>query len=132
MRPLALRPFWLAIAWFGVGCALVFSLWPGGAPLPFHVWDKIEHATGYFLLTSWFAGLYRRERYARLGLGCLLLGILIELLQGLTPTRSMELGDALANATGISVALGAAYVGLGGWAEFVERCLGVTPRAVAP
>lgn len=130
MRPLTFRWFWLGVAWFGVGCALVLSLWPGGVPLPVHVWDKIEHAVGYFLLTGWFTGLYRRERYPRLGLGCLLLGILIELLQGLTPTRSMELGDLAANGVGIVTALALAYLGLGAWAETLERVVVVGPRGL--
>ena len=129
MRPLALRGLWLAIAWLGVGCALVFSLWPGGAPLPIHVWDKIEHGVGYCVLTLWFAGLYRRERYGRLALGCVLLGVLIELLQGLTLTRSMELGDLAANGVGITAAMALALAGLGGWAETVERVLGLGRHA---
>jgi len=120
---------WVAVAWLGVGCAIALSLWPGGAPLPVHVWDKIEHAVGYFALTLWFAGLYQPAHYARLAVGSLLLGILIELLQGLAPTRTMELGDLLANTVGVAGAILLAALGLGGWAQGIERMLGLAPRA---
>lgn len=129
MRPLALAGLWVAIAWFGVACAIVLSLWPGGAPLPIHVWDKIEHCVGYFILTLWFTGLYPRERYPRLALGCLWLGILIELLQGFAPTRTMELGDLAANGVGVGLAMLLALLGAGGWAQAIERLLGYAPRA---
>ena len=129
MRPLALAGLWVAIAWLGVACAITLSLWPGGAPLPIHVWDKIEHCVGYFMLTLWFTGLYPRERYPRLAVGCLLLGITIELLQGLTPTRTMELGDLAANGVGIALAMACAVLGAGGWAQGIEQLLGLAPRA---
>jgi len=55
-------------------------------------------------------------------------GILIEGLQALTPTRSAEFGDVLAEVVGIAVAIGLARAGLGGWALRVERLLGLAPR----
>jgi VanZ family protein len=116
-------PVWAGIAWIGVALALILSLWPGGAPLPFRLWDKLEHALGYFILTLWFMGLYPRARYPQLALGAFLLGIGIELLQAFTPTRAMELGDAAANALGIGLAWLIAWAGLGGWAARVERRL---------
>ena len=120
---------WAGIAWLGVAMAITLSLWPGGAPLPFHLWDKIEHALGYLILTLWFMGLYPKTRYPQLALGAFLLGIGIELLQAFTPTRSMELGDAAADALGIGVAWLIAWAGLGGWAARVERLIG--PAAAA-
>jgi VanZ family protein len=128
MLPLRLAGFWAAIGWLGVGTALVLSLWPHGVPLPFHVWDKFQHVGGYFILTSWFLGICRRERYGRVALACFVLGVAIELLQGLTPTRSAELGDVFANSIGIAAALLLAWLGLGGWAARLERLAGLVPR----
>ncbi|MEI8299307.1 MAG: VanZ family protein [Pseudomonadota bacterium] len=128
MLPLRLGRFWAAVGWAGVLAGLVLSLWPGGVPLPVQVWDKIQHATGYFLLTSWFTGFYPRRRYLLIGTACVLLGVCIEGLQALTPTRTAELGDACANAVGVALALVLAYAGLGGWAARVERLLGLAPR----
>jgi VanZ family protein len=112
----------------GVGCALAFSLMPGGPPMPVHVWDKVEHLTGYFVMMAWFTGLYPPERYPAIALRLVLFGILIEGLQALTPTRTAELGDALANATGIGLAYLAARAGLGRWALGLERLIGLGPR----
>ena len=118
---------WAGLAWFGVALALILSLWPGGAPVPFHLWDKLEHAIGYLFLTLWFMGLYPKIRYPQLAVGAFLLGIGIELLQTLTPTRSMELGDAAADALGIGLAWLIAWAGLGGWALRVERWMEPSP-----
>ncbi len=107
---------------------LVLSLWPNGAPLPFHVWDKLQHASGYFLLAGWFAGIYPRRRYLAIGIGCICLGAAIEVLQGFTATRTAELADAAANAVGVAVAIALAYAGLGGWAPRLERLIGLAPR----
>jgi VanZ family protein len=115
---------WAGIAWIGVALALILSLWPGGAPLPFHLWDKLEHAIGYLILTLWFMGLYPKARYPQIALGALLLGIGIELLQAPAPTRSMELGDAAADAVGIGLAWLLAWTGMGGWASRIERWIG--------
>ena len=128
MLPLRLRAFWATVGWAGVVAGLVLSLWPGGAPMPFHVWDKIQHATGYFVLATWFTGAYPRSRYPLIGVGCVLLGIAIEGLQALTPTRTAEVADAFANTVGVTAALILAYAGIGGWAARIERLLGLVPR----
>lgn len=127
MLPLRLAPWWAAIGWLGVVLALVLSLWPGGVPMPWPIWDKIQHGTGYTLITLWFTGLYPRDRYPRIGGACFLLGVCIELLQGLTPTRTADVLDALANGVGVSVGLLFAYTLLGGWALRVERLVGLAP-----
>jgi VanZ family protein len=131
MLPLRLKPVWAAVGWLGVALALVFSLWPGGVPLPFRIWDKIQHASGYTILTLWFAGLYPRRRLPVIGLACFALGVAIELLQALTPTRSAEVADACANGLGILVALAIARAGAAGWAQKVEHALGLAPPAAA-
>ncbi|MCZ8131405.1 MAG: VanZ family protein [Steroidobacteraceae bacterium] len=129
MLDLRLARLWALIGWVGVLAAVVVSLWPGGVPLPAQVWDKVQHGTGYALLTLWFTGLYPRGRYLLIGVACCLLGIAIEALQGLTATRSTEAADVLANSTGIAVALALAYTTvLGGWAQRVERLAGLEPR----
>lgn len=128
MLPLRLAPVWAAVGYVGVALALALSLWPGGAPLPVHLWDKIQHGAGYALLTLWFTGLYPRDRYLRIGLACFLLGAAIEALQGFTETRSMDARDLVANSVGISTALALAYFAFGGWAQRVERLFGLAAR----
>lgn len=130
MLPLRYAWAWRLAGWLGVVTSLVVSLWPGGVPLPIDVWDKIEHSSGYLLLALWFLGLYPRDRYPRVAFACFLFGVLIELLQGLTPTRSMDPADVAANAVGIAFALGLAYAGLGGWAARIERLAGAPPSTM--
>lgn len=128
MLPLRLAPVWAALGYLGVVLALVLSLWPNGPPLPFHLWDKIQHSAGYALLTLWFTGLYPRNQYLRIGFACFLLGLAIEGLQGTTATRSMDARDLVANSVGIAAALVLAYLVVGGWAQRVERVLGLATR----
>ena len=121
MLPLGLHSLWLA----GGTAGAALSLWPGGAPLPFAVWDKAQHVTGYFLLTVWFTGICGRDRYLMIGVACFAFRVAIEGLRALTATRSAELADTLANGVGIVIALAASYLGAGGWASRAERLLGV-------
>ena len=123
-----MRWLWAAGGSAGAALGLVLSLWPGGAPLPIHVWDKLQHAVGYFLLVLWYTGIYPRSRDRAIGAGALAFGILIEGLQALTATRSAEFGDVAAEVVGIALALGLARAGLGGWAARLERWLGFVPR----
>ena len=122
---LALRyaRFWAAMAWLGIGLAIFLTVLPTGAsPVP--VGGRLQHITGYFIMTSWFTGIYPRARYPLIGLGCLLFGGGMEMLQIFSPTRHPAVKDALTNGIGIGLALGAAYAGLGGWATRIERLLG--------
>jgi VanZ family protein len=128
MLPLRLARVWLLAGWAGVLTAVIASLWPGGVPMPVNVWDKVQHALGYFLLTLWFVGLYPREKYLRIAAACFALGLFIELLQGLSETRSMQLSDVVANTAGIAVAVLLGYLLVGGWALQVERLAGLAPR----
>jgi len=118
---------WGAVAWFGVGLGIVLSLLPAGTtPVP--LGGTTQHLAGYFVLTSWFLGIYPRARYLQIGLGFFLYGGAMELLQNLSPTRHPALQDALTNGVSIVAALALAYAGAGGWAVRVERLLGVGPR----
>ncbi|MEA2557731.1 MAG: hypothetical protein QOG88_1269 [Actinomycetota bacterium] len=100
-------------------CVLV-TLWfsfveapPGGSS--FDGADKVGHALAYFAtsLSFLFAAVWRPRRgdgrYVRRAMwvpvGAVAFGALIEVLQGLTPTRSPEIGDILAEAAGAGLAL---------------------------
>ncbi len=78
--------------------------------------DKVGHAIAYFAttLSFLFAAVWRpgrgEGRYPRVGMwfpmGAVGFGVLAEVLQGLTPHRSPELNDVLAEAVGAVLALG--------------------------
>lgn len=121
-----LRVWWWAVGWVLVALILYGTLAPSGDVPNLHVWDKLEHATAFFGVTFWFAGLIRRSRYPALGAWMVLLGVAIEIAQGTMGfNRDMDIHDVYADATGIACALVLVYAGLGGWMVYIERRLGL-------
>lgn len=105
MRVLRLRKVWLAVGWFAV-CILIYeSLTPSPPSLPeFPLADKLTHFLVYTLIMLWFGFVYSPgKKYSLLGLSLILLGVILELLQGAGGNRSMEVSDASANALGVLV-----------------------------
>lgn len=101
------RTIWLSIGWFMLGIVWIMSLIPVPEPLNIEVnhIDKIEHFVAYFFLMSWFAQLYKknttRNKYA---VGLIIMGIVIEILQGLSKVRMFDPFDMLANTAGVLLA----------------------------
>jgi VanZ family protein len=107
MAPLAPNPWSLRFWWAWLAFITIGSLVPAGlvdAVLPAQiVWDKLRHALGYAVL-GWIPMAVRPWlRHARLYLALAIAwGFVIELLQTLTPTRSFELADVVANTLGVA------------------------------
>jgi VanZ family protein len=113
MVPSTLKPLRRPYVWLGLWCCaialtIVASLLPafllpevpaGG--------DKAEHFGGYFLLAAAAVQLFSTRRaLLRAGVGLVLLGIGLEIAQGLlTTTRQMDPWDALANSIGVLAGL---------------------------
>ena len=104
LKPLRRPRLWLGLWWFAIALVVVASLLPafllpdvpaGG--------DKLEHFGGYFLLAAAAVQLYAtRPSLPRAAIGLVLLGIGLEVAQGLlTTTRQMDVYDALANSAGV-------------------------------
>jgi VanZ family protein len=89
---------WKVVSWLGVITALVLSLIPPFMDERGHT-DKYVHLAGYAVLMFWWAQVVVRERW-KLAVAVLALGIVIELLQGLTPHRQPDVFDALADGAG--------------------------------
>ena len=128
MLPLRFPRLWLALGWAAVVFAIVVCLLPMSELPTVNASDKTEHFTAYLLLSLWFAGIYPRARYWIIAIGLCVLGVLIEFAQG-----AMHLGrhadpmDVVANSTGIVAGLTVCWLGLGGWAQWVE---GLVSKAV--
>ena len=116
----------LAALWYGCGLLLLalvalLSLVPVSADAP-RVNDKLLHFLIYTMLSSWFSLLANGRR--GLGLvvtGLVAFGLAIEALQGMTPHRSAELADAVANSLGVLVGLGVFFTGLPRLLRALER-----------
>ena len=105
-----MRSLWLGIGWLGVVAALVLSLGPATPDGAENHADKLVHLAGYATLMYWWSQLYvTLAQRMRVGAALVLLGILIEGLQGLTPTREPDAWDVLANTIGILI---------GGWIAY--------------
>jgi VanZ family protein len=128
-QPRKLRLWWL---WWAAGWALL--LLTVNESLQRHVWqvaeiiawDKAKHFAGYFLLTTWFTGVARRNRYVLVGALLIAFGGGLEIAQGMMHEgRRADWLDFLANSLGVGSAVTVAMVGLGNWMVWIEKLLRV-------
>ena len=122
--PLRYPRLWLVGGWMLIGLAVLASLSPV-QDLP-HVSgsDKMHHFIAYFSMTLWFAGLYPRSQYIWIGIAMFALGGVIEAAQGAMDLgRQADFYDMIANMSGVIVALSVAFMGLGGWTQWLEKRL---------
>ena len=94
--------------WLSFGCLMILTVCylsltssPPELDIDFKYIDKLEHWLAYFVLMLWFSQLYKsvRTRFFYL-LFFILMGVVLEVLQGLGGIRYFEYGDMLANTLG--------------------------------
>lgn len=126
MQSLRYRSWWIVGGLAMALAIVVASLLPSSSLPSMQLWDKFEHAIAYFALAAWFGGVVRPDRYLRLALVLLALGIAVEIAQqAMGLGRTAEPRDVLANGVGIALGLIVAALGVSGWMRGVERLLGV-------
>ncbi|KPK55207.1 MAG: hypothetical protein AMS22_05000 [Thiotrichales bacterium SG8_50] len=95
-----------ATLWYGIGVLIILAVIVSSlVPLPrveSAPNDKLIHFLLYFFPMAWFGQL--RSRRLWLALGFILLGFVLEILQGLTRYRTFEWYDVAANTAGVMVA----------------------------
>lgn len=123
MLPLRFPKLWSGLGWLLLGSVIVGSLIPGPAVPTHAINDKVLHAAAYFLLMTWFAGLYRRVLYPLIAVVLAALGISLDVLQLLTRTRSFDWLDIAMNCAGIAAGFTLSLLFLGGWCQRVEQRL---------
>ncbi len=98
---------WLTLGWLLVAVIVFLSLMPKPPqPLEFEQSDKLYHVIVYMTLMLWFANIYpQRSSQLQLSLGFFVMGVCLELLQGMTEYRTFSYTDMLANGIGILIAL---------------------------
>ena len=114
---------WLGLGWSLVLAVILASLAPGGPDMRWVASDKLLHAVSYACLAFWFSGIYRKSRFPWILGGLMLLGLVLELIQGRLSYRSFEYLDLLANAVGALLGLGVAAWLAGSWCAWLERRL---------
>ena len=106
---------------FILSCLLIIPLdwfFSDDIELPNIVSDKIIHICIFIFLSCWLSGQFKSN--IKLLFFISLYGILIEFLQRLTPYRSAELLDILANEIGIIIGIIIAMKYLTGWSLIFE------------
>lgn len=106
MRPLRLLRLWLTMGWVLVALVICLSLIPVPQEAVPGIWgmDLLVHLVLYGIMMFWFGLIYLpHKEYKMLGACLILLGILMEVIQGLTAYRSMEPMDMIANTIGVSL-----------------------------
>ena len=119
--------FWWAAGWVMLACTVNESLqhhvWKVAEMIS---WDKANHFTGYFLLTTWFTGVAQRSRYLMVGALLIAFGGTLEIAQGVMHEgRTADWFDFLANSLGVSSGVTLAFLGLGNWMVWIEKLLRV-------
>ena len=96
------------MGWLFVLLVCYFSLTPSPPKIDiqFEHLDKLEHILSYMVLMTWFAQLYQtKQSRIYYALFFIVLGITIEVLQGLGGIRYFEYSDMLANTSGVVMGL---------------------------
>jgi VanZ family protein len=113
--------------WISVGLVLLVLVAVGSMitfPSSFSAYmlhDKVLHTLAYASLMGWFSQIYRHD-LTRLVLvvGLVSMGICIEFLQALTPTRQFDVLDMVANTSGVVLAWALAYTWVGEILAWIE------------
>ncbi|MEO8467518.1 MAG: VanZ family protein [Gammaproteobacteria bacterium] len=123
MLPLRHPRFWLLLGWLMVAIVIGASLMPARAVeiLFGTLSDKAEHIGAYAGLMAWFGGMLRRTSQLWIGVGLVVLGGALELLQGLTPTRTPDVLDLTADSIGVLIGLVLSMTVLNRWCQRVEN-----------
>jgi len=103
MRPLRLLRLWQFLGLLGVWVLIQQSLTPSPAvEMEFPGGDKLLHLSAYATLMLWFGFIYLPGKaYLQIGAGLTLIGITVEILQGITGYRSFECTDLVCNFFGV-------------------------------
>ena len=97
---------WRLAFGFCVLTVLVLALMPTDVPIPSTGWDKSNHLLAFSVMALLGMRAFRGRTMAVLA-GLLIYGVLIEVLQSFTPSRSADWHDVLADAVGLVLGWGA-------------------------
>ena len=127
MLPLRHPGLWQLLGWLMVIFVIAASLVPSSVveAVLGGLSDKLEHAAAYGGLMIWFGGMFRRRLQPWIGLALVVLGGVIELLQGLTPTRTPDVTDLAADTAGVVLGLALSLTLLYAWCQRIEGAFAV-------
>lgn len=110
--------------WLALGALLIAMIWylsltPDPPDIGIDNGDKLGHFLAYGLLMGWFGQIYiQLKPRLWLVLAFILMGVLLEVLQGMTVTRTYSYADMVANTTGVVIGL---LLSQGSMARLLQR-----------
>ncbi len=120
MLPLRYARTWLVAGALLMAMGLVLALLPASSVMPVSVSDKVAHAATFLVLMLWFGGVFEPRVAPFLVVTLSAYGLLIEMLQSLTPTRQAEFMDLIADVAGILLGWSLSAAGLSRWCVTLE------------
>lgn len=122
-RHLKFAPVWLFLGFLLIAFIFVMSVISVPASVKsFLLNDKLMHVAVYGCLMGWFAQIFRHD-LMRLALvsGFILMGVGMEYVQSMVPSRHFEVLDMIANTSGIVLAWALAYTSMGQLLVWFEK-----------
>lgn len=126
-----LKKLWWTLGVLIVLAALVVCLVPGqDLPGAFEWNDKASHFVGHGLMALYFSGIVARRSWWKIFVFLLMFGIAVEFAQYFMHAgREGDPRDVVANSIGALLGLGAGWLGLARWPEWIARLLRLSGRA---
>ena len=132
MRQLRFVKFWLGIGWLFVGLVIIFSLIPSPPLWELKGSDKLFHLITYLLLMFWFGLIYLPGiQYRNLGIMFIVMGIILEVIQGLLGYRSMEYFDMIVNGFGVVIGWLLARTPISSFLLYLESRLDINTKGIS-
>lgn len=114
-----IRKLWLTGGWLLIAAIVLLSIVSLIQPPDIPEGDKLQHLLAYGVLMAWWCQIQLQASQRRkLAVYFVLLGVVMEFVQGLTPDRDPEVLDAVADAIGVSI----------GWALAPPRVMNLYRR----
>jgi VanZ family protein len=121
---LAFPRLWQALAALATMSVVTLSLIPSPPQPPGPLaWDTAQHALAYSILAVAWLQSTRAKRWELTLAGVLFLGVVIELLQGMTEARQLQIADMLANTLGVAVGSGLCLTPFAGALGLIDRSI---------
>jgi len=114
---------WRLIAFVNIGIIIYLSLTPTPEDIgQIFGLDKVLHVLAYSFSMFWSNLCYRRKKYIVLfSVGLILMGIILEIAQGMTDYRTMSPYDMIANSVGVFLGLVLARTRLSMMLSYIEK-----------
>jgi len=120
MLPLRYARLWLVAGLVLLLAGLVTALSPSPTVVEGMINDKFLHAAAFLFFMLWFGGVFEPRFAPFLVVGLSLYGLLIELLQSLTPTRQADFFDLVADVAAVLLGWALSAAGFSRWCATLE------------